>query len=184
MPNSQIIWTFSASLYLVILKTKNVWMSDKSWEPESFLMFSYVFQCFLTLSLSITLSPSLSLLLTLTLFQSLIQSLSTCWTIFVFMSRLKSRCLLPKIAMLFFDIITIVVSSSTLSCDFWVHRAGSQLKMIINNSILIGDHVIWHNLPRSSKLRNNKVDQPCNSSFPKLLNITECCDPAGMPLLF
>ena len=30
--------------------------------------------------------------------------------------------------MLFFDIITIV-SSSTLSCEFGVHRAGSQLKM-------------------------------------------------------
>ena len=150
-------------------------MSDKSWEPGSFLMFSYVFQCFLTFSnvtyshshslslshsltlshshtlsishwitldmlnnfcfhlypqnsLSHSLTLSLSLLLTLTLFQSLIQSLSTCWTIFVFMSRLKSRCLLPKIAMLFFDIITIIISSSTLSCEFGVHRAGSQLK--------------------------------------------------------
>ena len=29
---------------------KNVWTSDKSWEPGSFLMFSYVFQCFLTFS--------------------------------------------------------------------------------------------------------------------------------------
>ena len=33
------------------------------------------------------------LTLTLTLFQSLIQSLSTCWTSFVFISMLKIRCL-------------------------------------------------------------------------------------------
>ena len=39
-------------------------MSDKSWEPGSFLMFSYVFQCYL---LSFSLSHSLTLFLTLTL---------------------------------------------------------------------------------------------------------------------
>ena len=122
-------------------KEKNVWTSDKSWEPGSFLMFSYVFQCFLTFSIvtyshshslslshSLTLSHShthwitldmlnnfcfhvhaqkslshsLSLFLTLTLFQSLIQSLLTCWTSFVFISMLKSRCLNAKIAMFFF----------------------------------------------------------------------------------
>ena len=38
-------------------------------------------------------------------------------------SMLKSHCLESKIAMLFFD------TSSTLSCDIWVHRAGSQLKI-------------------------------------------------------
>ena len=43
---------------------------------------------------------------------------------FVFMSRLKSRCLKPKIAMIFFDSIII-----TLSCEFRSHRAGSQLKI-------------------------------------------------------
>ena len=39
---------------------------------------------------------------TFTLFQSLIQSLSTCWTSFVFISMLKTHCLLLKIAMVFF----------------------------------------------------------------------------------
>ena len=48
---------------------KNVWMSDKSWEPD------------LTLSLS----------------QSLIHSLLSYWTTFVFMSRLKSHCFYVKI---------------------------------------------------------------------------------------
>ena len=51
--------------------------------------------------------------------------LGTCWTSFVFMSMLKSHCLRWKWQWLFFDII---ISSSTLSCYFWVHRAGSQLK--------------------------------------------------------
>ena len=68
-----------------------------------------------------TLSHSHSL--TLSLFQSLIHSLSTCWTTFVFMSMLKSRCLKLKMSMLFFDL------SITLTCEFRVHRAGSQLKM-------------------------------------------------------
>ena len=44
------------------------------------------------------------------------------------MSMLKSHSLLPKIAMLFFDIIIISSSSSTLSPDIGVSRAGSQLK--------------------------------------------------------
>ena len=79
---------------------KNVWTSDKSWEPGRFFMFSYVFQCFLTFS-NVTYSHShshslshyltLSLFLTLTLFQSLIESLLTCWTTFVFISMLKSH---------------------------------------------------------------------------------------------
>ena len=50
--------------------------------------------------------------------------LGKCWTTFVFISMLKSQCLLPKIAC-FFD----NTFSSTLSCEFRVHRAGSQLKM-------------------------------------------------------
>ena len=45
---------------------------------------------------------SLSHSLTLTLSHSLIYSLSTCWTTFVFISMLKTHCLLLKIAMLFF----------------------------------------------------------------------------------
>ena len=84
----------------LIMSLKNVWTSDKSWEPGSFFMFSYVFQCFLTFS-NVTYSHShshslshyltLSLFLTLTLFQSLIESLLTCWTTFVFISMLKSH---------------------------------------------------------------------------------------------
>ena len=42
-------------------------MSDKSWEPGSFLMFSYVFQCFLTFS-NVTYSHSHSHSLSLSLF--------------------------------------------------------------------------------------------------------------------
>ena len=47
----------------------------------------------ITLSLSHSHTLTLSHSHTFTLFQCLIQSLSTCWTSFVFMSRLKSRCL-------------------------------------------------------------------------------------------
>ena len=54
---------------------KNVWTSDKSWEPGSFLMFSYVFQCFLTFS-NVTYSHSHSLTLSLSLSHSLTFSLS------------------------------------------------------------------------------------------------------------
>ena len=82
---------FKASINIgggrVFLK-KNVWTSDKSWEPGSFLMFSYVFQCFLTFS-NVTYSHSQSH--SLTLFQSLIESLLTCWTTFVFISMLKTH---------------------------------------------------------------------------------------------
>ena len=80
-----------------------------------------------SLSHSHTLSLSHYLTLTLSLFHSLIHSLSTCWTTFVFMSMLKSRCLLPKIAMFFWDFHIITI---TLSCEFRGHRAGSQLKMV------------------------------------------------------
>ena len=100
---------------------KNVWMSDKSWEPEH----SHSLSHFHTLTLSLfhslihslltcwttfvfmsmlkshSLTFTLSHSRTLTLSHSLIQSLSTCWTSFVFMSMLKTRCLLLKIAMIF-----------------------------------------------------------------------------------
>ena len=80
-------------------KCLNVRQKLGTWK---FLMFSYVFQCFLTFSnvtysqsliLTLTLSHylTLSLFLTLTLFQSLIESLLTCWTTFVFISMLKSH---------------------------------------------------------------------------------------------
>ena len=56
---------------------KNVWMSDKSWEPGSFLMFSYVFQCFLTFSnVTYSHSHSLSLSHSLTLSHSHTLSIS------------------------------------------------------------------------------------------------------------
>ena len=59
------------------LSKKNVWMSDKSWEPGSFLMFSYVFQCFLTFSnVTYSHSHSLSLSHSLTLSHSHTLSIS------------------------------------------------------------------------------------------------------------
>ena len=105
-------------------------MSDKSWEPgmfwktfNTFASFA-TFTTFTTFTLSFTLSRHAKQLLflclcskvTLTLFHfhyfrrfhyfhnfhPLIQSLSTCWTSFVFISMLKTHCLLLKIAMVFF----------------------------------------------------------------------------------
>ena len=79
--------------------------------------------------------------------------LGTCWTTFVLMSRLKSRCLKLKMTMSFFwntpymktKVVPFVrhsdiflghrwfffdkTFSSTLSREFRVHRAGSQLKI-------------------------------------------------------
>ena len=116
-------------------KPKNVWMSDKSWEPgmfwktwKTFTLATFAtfttFATYATFTLSFTLSRHAEQLLfsclcskvTLTLFHfhyfrrfhyfhnfhPLIQSLSTCWTSFVFISMLKTHCLLLKIAMLFF----------------------------------------------------------------------------------
>ena len=54
---------------------KNVWKSDRRWEPENF--------------------ENLKTLKTLKMI------LGTCWTTFVFMSMLKSRCFYVKIAMVF-----------------------------------------------------------------------------------
>ena len=62
------LWLSSICVHEYIWK--NVWTSDKRWEPG-------------TLSHSHMLS----------IFHSLIQSLSTCWTTFVFMSMLKSHSL-------------------------------------------------------------------------------------------
>ena len=81
----------------MLLSKKNVWKSDKRWEPVKFSRFS-----------------KLSSLL-----------LGTCWTTFVFMSRLKSRYFNVKIAMLFWDI------HHTLPCEFANHRAGSQLIILL-----------------------------------------------------
>ena len=50
--------------------------------------------------------------------------LGTCWTTFVFMSRLKSECFWVKMSMFFLD----TSSSIALSCEVANHRAGSQLK--------------------------------------------------------
>ena len=57
--------------------------------------------------------------------QMLMLILGTCWTIFVFMSMLKCRCLWVKMTMLFFDLLL-----HTLTRDWTNHRAGSQLKSI------------------------------------------------------
>ena len=90
------------------LECMNVWMF---WT-------TFVFMSMLK-TYSYTFSLSLSLFLTLTLFQSLIQSLSTGWT------SLYAQKSLFRVenCNAFFD------TSSTLSCDIWVHRAGSQLKI-------------------------------------------------------
>ena len=55
---------------------------------------------------------------------TLIHSLSTCWTTFVLMSKLKSHSSYVKMTIDFFD------SLLTLSWEFRVHRAGSQLKSV------------------------------------------------------
>ena len=123
-----------------------------------FPMFSNIFQCYLlscslsltislshslTLShshtLSLSLNLSLSLFLTLTLFQSLIQSLSTCWATFVFISMLKSRCLLQKWQCFFLDInaffLTKLYGHQQHPFLFLsVSRAGSQL---IRNNVVV-----------------------------------------------
>ena len=114
-------------------KAKNIWTSDKCWEPaklalsNSLMLNNFCFHVYaqkslshsLTLTLSFSLSHSFNLSFihsqhaeqlffmsmlkidshtfslshSLTLFQSLIHSLSTRWTTFVFMSMLKSDCL-------------------------------------------------------------------------------------------
>ena len=109
----------------------------------------------ITLSHSLILSLSHSLL-TLSLFHSLIHSLSTCWTTFVFMSMLKNHSLTFTLShslilsfnhsrhaeqVLFSSLCSKVAvysrklqcffldrHSHTRSCEFRSHRAGSQLK--------------------------------------------------------
>ena len=114
-----------------------------------FPMFSNVFQCYLLSSHY----------LTLTLFQSLIESLLTCWTTFVFISMLKSHShalslshsfnlsfnhswhaeqvlfssLCSKFAVYRWKLQCIfwdLHHHITLPCDTWVHRAGSQIKKL------------------------------------------------------
>ena len=67
-------WPKKSTLFyhplFILFHQKNVWMSDKSWEPEHSLT-----------------------VLSQTLSHSLVHSLSTCWTTFVFMSMLESHCL-------------------------------------------------------------------------------------------
>ena len=62
---------------------------------------NFCFHLYAQKSLSHSHTLTLSLSHTLSLFQSLIQSLSTCWTSFVFIFMLKTHCLLLKIAMVF-----------------------------------------------------------------------------------
>ena len=90
---------FTTVAYEVPIITHSFNLSlNHSWHAEQLLFYLYA-QNSLTLSLNLNLTLSLfltltlSLFLTLTLFQSLNQSLSTCWTSFVFISMLKIRCL-------------------------------------------------------------------------------------------
>ena len=69
-----------------------------------------------------------------------------------------------KLQWLFFDIIIISSSSSTLSCEFTDHRAGSQLKIIYSCAHLS----IWgHMSHESSKITN--LLQPIKSCKKPLL---------------
>ena len=68
-----------------------------------------LFSC-LGSKVTLSLSHSLTLSHSHTLSFSHSLSLSTCWTTFVFISMLKTHCLLLKIAMLLFDLLI------TLSC--------------------------------------------------------------------
>ena len=118
------------------------------------------FSC-LCSKVTLTFSHSFSLSLTLSHShtQSISHSLSTWWTTFIFISMLKSHfhthshsfslshsfthsrhaeqlwfsslCskFIAKIAMWFFYILILII---TLSCEFRVHRAGSQLKNRLN----------------------------------------------------
>ena len=108
----------TVSLFLTL--TLNLSLNH-SWHAEQLLFSSLCSKVTLTLSHSDALTLTHSL--TLTLFHSLIHSLLTCWTTFVFISMLKTHCLLLKIAMLFWDI-------SPLPSYFRSHRAGSQLKTL------------------------------------------------------
>ena len=55
--------------------------------------------------------------------QMLMLIVGTSWNFFVFISMLKSRCLLPKIAMVFF------LTASSSAYEFTDHRAGSHRKI-------------------------------------------------------
>ena len=87
----------TVSLFLTL--TLNLSLNH-SWHAEQLLFSSLCSKITVTLSHSHALTLSHSH--TFTLFQCLIQSLLTCWTSIVFMSMLISRCLLPKLAMVFF----------------------------------------------------------------------------------
>ena len=111
---------------------KNVWTSDKSWEPGSF------FNVFLRFSHSHFLSLSHSLTLSLSHSFSLSHSLNLSFNHSRHAEQLLFSCLCSKFAVyrwkwwLFLTKLFIYVfldHISTRSCDWTVHRAGSQLKM-------------------------------------------------------
>ena len=81
------------------------------------------------------------------------------------MSRLKSHCLWPKIAMVFFD------SLITLSSDIRVHRAGSQLKILLAKVAKYGvaTFVFMSMLQKSLFIAEN-----CNGVFFYLLIALSC----------
>ena len=94
---NQITLSLSLTISLSLSHSFNL-SFNHSWHAKQLLFWSLCSKLTLTLSHS----HSLSLSHSFSLSHSLIQSLSTCWTSFVFMSRLKSHCLLTKIAMVFF----------------------------------------------------------------------------------
>ena len=109
---------------------KNVWTSDKSWEPGSFLMFSYVFQCFLTFS-NVTYSHSHSHTLSISHSITLDMLNKFCFHLYA-----QKSLFIGENCNAFFW--TSSSSSASAPCDTWVHRAGSQLKTNRSNWFWIG----------------------------------------------
>ena len=122
----------------------------------------------LTLTLCLTLTLSLSHSLTLhmlnnfcfhvyaekshshTLSHSRIHSLSTCWTTFVFMSRLKNLCLWPKIAMVFL---------TATSREFRM----AHIKMAVYGKWVTSGNIMWEGVTgwdsRSVSKNNHYLDK-------------------------
>ena len=123
-------------------------MSDKSWEPG-------MYQCLNVLNnfcFHVYAQNLLSHFLTLTLSHTHSFSLSHSFNLSFNHSRHAEQVLFSslcskvavnsrKLQCFFFDII-IVVSSSTLSSEIRVHRAGSQLKIDTSSSSSVGQFLL------------------------------------------
>ena len=100
-------------------------MSDKSWEPGMFL------KTWKTHTLSLSLLSLLSLLLLLSLSHSLTLNMLNNFCFHVYAQ--KSMFKVENVNAFFWHqcfFLTKLLDSTTLSCEFGVHRAGSQLKII------------------------------------------------------